>query len=63
MKKGKLIKPGPEPDQLKLDGNWKKATKKALEKKRPEKGWPTPEEMQANEKGQETRQHKTEPEL
>ena len=46
--------PGPEADRLKLDGDWKEATKKALAKERPPEGWPNPEEMQANEKGQET---------
>jgi hypothetical protein len=32
--------PGPKPDVLKLDGNWKAAIKKSLEKKRPAGGWP-----------------------
>ncbi len=45
-------KPGPKPDNLKIDGDWKDATKKALTKERPEEGWRSPEEMQAKEKGQ-----------
>lgn len=32
--------PGPKPDVLKLDGNWKDAIKKSLEKKKPQEGWP-----------------------
>ncbi len=48
--KGRI--PGPKPDRMKIDGDWKEAAKKALEKKRPPEGWPNPEEMQAKEKGQ-----------
>jgi hypothetical protein len=33
-------KPGPKPDTLKLNGNWKDALKKSLEKKKPVDGWP-----------------------
>ena len=29
-------KPGPEPDHLKIEGDWEDAVKKALEKKRDE---------------------------
>ena len=50
MEESKKI-PGPKPDRLKLDGEWKDATKKALAKERPEEGWPSPEKMQAKEKG------------
>ena len=39
----KKPKPGPEPDRLKLEGDWKKAVGKAVRKKRPEGGWPEPE--------------------
>ena len=35
--------PGPEPETLKIEGNWKDAVKKALSKKRPAGGWPKPE--------------------
>ncbi len=45
-------KPGPDPERLALDGDWQEATKKALKKERPPEGWPSPEKMQANEKGQ-----------
>lgn len=31
---------GPEPDRLKLEGNWKEAVKKSLSKKKPATGWP-----------------------
>jgi hypothetical protein len=35
-------RPGPEADRLKLDMDWEKAVEKALGKKRPPEGWPTP---------------------
>ncbi len=31
--------PGPKPKRLKLEGDWGKAIKKAVKKKRPPKGW------------------------
>lgn len=34
--------PGPKPDTLKIEGDWRDATKRALDKKRPAKGWPKP---------------------
>jgi hypothetical protein len=44
MKKHKHAKvkavPGPKPDTLKIDGDWRDAVKKSLEKKRPATGWP-----------------------
>jgi len=33
-------KPGPKPEVLKIDCNWKDAIKKSLEKKKPPGGWP-----------------------
>ncbi len=33
-------KTGPKPDTLKIEGNWKKAVKKSLAKKKPLTGWP-----------------------
>ena len=33
-------KTGPKPETLKLRGDWQKLVGKALEKKRPAKGWP-----------------------
>jgi hypothetical protein len=33
-------KPGPKPDTLKLEGNWRDAMKKSLGKKKPASGWP-----------------------
>jgi hypothetical protein len=32
--------PGPKPEGLKLEGNWKDAIKKSLQKKHPDAGWP-----------------------
>lgn len=33
-------KTGPEPERLKLEGDWEKLVTEALAKKRPESGWP-----------------------
>jgi hypothetical protein len=33
-------KRGPKPDLLKIEGDWKDAVKKTLEKKKPAAGWP-----------------------
>jgi hypothetical protein len=35
-------KPGPEPDRVKIEGDWEEAMKRALGKKRPPGGWPRP---------------------
>jgi hypothetical protein len=32
--------PGPKPEVLKVEGDWRAAVKKSLEKKRPATGWP-----------------------
>jgi hypothetical protein len=32
--------PGPKPDILKIEGDWKEAVKKSLTKKKPAEGWP-----------------------
>ena len=37
-------KPGPDPDHLKIDGDWEDVLKEVLEKKRPKEGWPKLEE-------------------
>ena len=34
--------PGPEPERLKIEGDWEEAMKRALGKKRPSEGWPRP---------------------
>ena len=34
--------PGPDPDRLKIEGDWEEAVGRALEKKRPAEGWPEP---------------------
>jgi hypothetical protein len=36
-------KPGPEPDRLKIEGDWEAAVSKAIGRKRPPGGWPKPE--------------------
>ena len=33
-------KRGPKADTLKIEGDWKAAMKKSLEKKKPPEGWP-----------------------
>ncbi len=35
--------PGPEPERLIIEGDWKDAVKKALHKTPPAEGWPKPE--------------------
>jgi hypothetical protein len=32
--------PGPKPEVLKIEGDWKDAIKKSFQKKRPVGGWP-----------------------
>jgi hypothetical protein len=39
-KKPQKKKPGPKPDILKIEGDWKEAIKKSLQKKPPPEGWP-----------------------
>jgi hypothetical protein len=41
-KKNRIQKktPGPKPDLLKIDGDWKNAVKKSLTVKKPASGWP-----------------------
>jgi hypothetical protein len=36
----KGAKRGPKEDRLKLDGDWKDAMRRSLDKKKPEGGWP-----------------------
>ncbi|HEY9159346.1 hypothetical protein [Candidatus Binatus sp.] len=38
--KPKRRTPGPAPDVLKIEGNWKDAVTKALQAKKPAAGWP-----------------------
>ena len=33
-------KRGPKPERLKIEGNWEDAVGRALEKQRPDDGWP-----------------------
>ena len=44
MTETKKKKHGPEPDRLKVEGDWTDAVGKALKKKRPIEGWPDPED-------------------
>ena len=46
-------KPGPEPDRLKIDGDWEDAVKKALSKPRPAEGWPKPDDPADTESAEE----------
>jgi hypothetical protein len=39
--------PGPEPEVLKIEGDWKDAMRKLISKKRPVGGWPKPEKTKA----------------
>jgi hypothetical protein len=32
--------PGPKPEALKINGNWRNAVKQSLQKKKPPNGWP-----------------------
>ena len=35
--------PGPEPERLKIEGDWEDAMKRAMEKPKPAEGWPDPD--------------------
>ena len=37
------FKPGPDPERLKVEGDWEEAVKKAMRKKNPPRGWAKPE--------------------
>ncbi len=39
-------KRGPKPERVKIDEDWEDAVKTALEKKRPEEGWPKDGDVQ-----------------
>jgi hypothetical protein len=43
---GKPRPRGPEPERLKIDGDWEDAVRDALKKKPPPGGWPKPESRQ-----------------
>jgi hypothetical protein len=44
-------KPGPEPERLKIEGDWEEAVKRTLAKKRPPDGWPRPGKKKRAKKG------------
>jgi hypothetical protein len=52
MKKKKKQKgaPGPKPELLRIEGNWKDAVKTALKKQKPASGWPQPKRKRKSEK-------------
>lgn len=39
-KKAPPISPGPKPQYLKIEGDWRDAVKRAMQKKKPPEGWP-----------------------
>ncbi len=39
-------RPGPDPERVKIEGDWEEAVGEALKKPRPEDGWPKPEKGQ-----------------
>jgi hypothetical protein len=39
-KRTKWETPGPKPEVLKINGNWKKAITESFKKKKPSVGWP-----------------------
>lgn len=41
---------GPEPERLKLEGDWMQAIGKTLKKKKPASGWPEPPGRYGNKK-------------
>ena len=43
--KPKRRNPGPQPEVLKIEGDWKDAMRKLISKKRPVGGWPKPEKQ------------------
>ena len=42
--------PGPPPDVLKLEGDWREAVRRSVEKKKPARGWPKPPKKKARSK-------------
>jgi len=44
------IKRGPEPERVKISGDWQKAIGKALKKERPAEGWPQQPEKKKGSK-------------
>ena len=44
------LKPGPEPERPKLEGDWMQAVGNALKKKKPETRWPEPPGRYGNKK-------------
>jgi hypothetical protein len=42
------VVPGPKPDTLKIEGDWKEAIKTSLNKKKPSDGWPKENDEKVN---------------
>lgn len=49
MDEEKKTPPGPEPERVRIDGDWEDAVKRALKKPRPKGGWPKPEPEKGRE--------------
>ena len=49
--KPEQAKPGPDPERLKIDGDWEDAMKRALKVEKPADGWPKPDQDQKNQDG------------
>jgi hypothetical protein len=43
MARKRQEKPGPKPDRLKIEGDWREAMKKLVHKEKPTEGWPEQE--------------------
>jgi hypothetical protein len=46
-KNRKPARPGPQPESLKIEGDWKNAVKKAIRTPKPAEGWPKAEEKKS----------------
>ena len=46
----KKPRPGPDPDRVKIDGEWEGVVSQALKKKRPKEGWANAQERSSGNK-------------
>ena len=49
-KKFPILKTGPKPERVKIDGDWKDAVGDALKKPRPADGWPNSDKKKSGNK-------------